>query len=72
MRRIYPQTWQETWEVFLGGILSDSHAPDDDHPAFPRLVSGVQRIFNQFSDGNYVEVLGGTELILGRLRKEIS
>ena len=37
------------------------------HPAFIRLVSAVRRVFNQFNDGGYIQFLGGTELILGRL-----
>jgi len=71
MKFHYPQTWQESWDVFIGAILSDSHSPDDTHPAFPRLVSAVRRVFNQFNDGGYIQLLGGTELILGRLRKDV-
>jgi SAM-dependent methyltransferase len=67
----YPQTWQDSWEVFIGGILSDSHSPDDTHPGFPKLVSAVRRVFDQFSDGSHIQVLGGTDLVLGKLRKDM-
>jgi len=68
----FHQTWQESWEIFIGGILSDSHSPDDTHPAFPRLVSAMWQVFDRFSDGGYIRVPGGTHLVLGHLRKELS
>jgi len=37
------------------------------NPALIRPVSAVCRVFNQFNDGGYIQFLGGTELILGRL-----
>jgi SAM-dependent methyltransferase len=67
----YPQTWQESWEEFIGGILSDSHSPDDTHPAFHRLVSAVRRVYDQFCDGSSLQVLGGTDFVLGQLRKDV-
>jgi SAM-dependent methyltransferase len=67
----YPQTWQESWEEFIGGILSDSHSPDDTHPAFQRFVSAVRQVYDQFTDGGFLQVLGGTDLVLGQLRKDI-
>jgi SAM-dependent methyltransferase len=66
----FPQTWQENWDVFIGGILSDSHSPDDTHPAFPRFVSAVRQVFDQFSIEGIVQIHGGTDLVIGRLRKE--
>jgi ubiquinone/menaquinone biosynthesis C-methylase UbiE len=67
----FPQTWQESWEEFIGGILSDSHSPDDTHPAFHRFVSAVRRVFDQFCDGSNLEVIGGTDLVLGQLRRDV-
>jgi SAM-dependent methyltransferase len=70
LKRHFPQVWRESWEIFLGAILSDSHSPDDTHPAFPKLVSALRGAFDHLSKDGYVEVLGGTELILGRLRED--
>ena len=67
----FPQTWQESWEEFIGGILSDSHSPDDTHPAFQRFVSAVQQVFDQFCDNGSLQVLGGTDLVIGKLRKDV-
>jgi len=67
----YPQTYQESWEIFIGAILSDSHAPDDAHPAFPRLVAEIRRVFDHFETGGFVQIDGGTDLIMSRLRKEV-
>jgi ubiquinone/menaquinone biosynthesis C-methylase UbiE len=68
----FPQTWQESWDDFIGGILSDSHSPDDSHPAFQSFVSAVRQVYNQFCDGNSLKVIGGTDLVLGQLRKGVS
>ena len=68
----FPQTWQESWEEFIGGILSNSHSPDDTHPAFQRFVSAVRQVYDQFTDGGSLQVLGGTDLVLGQLRKDVS
>lgn len=67
----FPQTYQEDWEVFIGGMLSDSHAPEDAHPAFPRLVAALRGVFDQYSAGGYIQVPGGTDLVIGQLRKEV-
>jgi SAM-dependent methyltransferase len=67
----FPQTWQESWEEFIGGILSDSHSPDDTHPAFQRFVSTVQKVYDQFCDESSLQVLGGTDLVIGKLRKDV-
>jgi ubiquinone/menaquinone biosynthesis C-methylase UbiE len=67
----FPQTWQENWEEFIGGILSDSHSPDDSHPAFQKFVSAVQQVYEQFCDHGSLQVLGGTDLVIGKLRKDV-
>jgi SAM-dependent methyltransferase len=67
----FPQTFREDWEVFLGGMLSDSHAPEDTHPAFPRLVADLRGVFDQYSDGGYIQVPGGTDIVVGQLRKDV-
>lgn len=69
--RTFPQTWSENWETFLGGILSDSHSPDDTHPAFPRLVTAVRQVFDHFSKDGYIQIHGGTVLYVGKLRKDM-
>jgi ubiquinone/menaquinone biosynthesis C-methylase UbiE len=70
MKMHFPQTFQENWDAFIGGMLSDSHSPDDIHPAFPRLVAALREVFDQYSEGGYLQVPGGTDIVIGRLRKE--
>jgi SAM-dependent methyltransferase len=65
----FPQTWQENEEEFIGGILSDSHSPEDTHPAFPWLVSALSQVFDRFCVDGKLHVSGGTDLVLGHLRK---
>jgi ubiquinone/menaquinone biosynthesis C-methylase UbiE len=69
-KKQFGQSWQENWETFIGGILSDSHAPDDTHRYFPKFVAAAREIFDQYSDGGFIKVNGGTDLAVGRLRKE--
>lgn len=71
MKMNYPQTWQERWEVFMGSILSDSNSPHDTHASFPKLVSAVRWVFDQFSGGSHIQVHGGTDLVLGQLRMDM-
>ena len=70
IKRHFPQSRQEGWEEFIGGILSDSHSPDDNHPAFRRFVSGVRQIYDQFCAGSSLQLAGGTDLVIGQLRKD--
>jgi ubiquinone/menaquinone biosynthesis C-methylase UbiE len=72
MKKQFPQSWQENWETFIGGIISTSHAPDDTHRYFPRFVAAARKIFDQYSDGGFIQVHGGTDLVVGRLRKDAS
>jgi SAM-dependent methyltransferase len=67
----FPQTWLENWEIFSGAILSDSHSPDDTSPAFPRFLAALREIFDQYSNDGYIQVSGGTDLVLGQLRKDM-
>ncbi len=69
IKRHFPQVWRESWEIFQGGILSDSHAPDDANPAFPRFVERLREVFDRFSHRGYIQAQGSTELVLGRLRE---
>jgi len=71
IKRHYPQTWQETWEEFIGGILSDSHSPEDSHPAFQKFIFEVRRVFDQFCAGSSLQVHGGTDIVIGHLRKDL-
>jgi len=66
-RFAFPFTLYETWEVFLGAMLSASCAPDEDHPLYPRFEQGARDIFARFSTEGEITIQGETELYLGQL-----
>ena len=67
----FHQAWQENWDMFIGGILSDSHAPEDSNTAFPKFVKAIRQIFDQYSRDDFIQVDGGTELTVGHLREDV-
>jgi SAM-dependent methyltransferase len=68
LARSFPQAAEEDWPAFLGALLSDSRAPDEDHPLCPRLAAAARAVFDRFSAGGRVTVRYVTELRLGRMR----
>jgi ubiquinone/menaquinone biosynthesis C-methylase UbiE len=63
---VFPFTFQQGWEEFLGTLTTVSFMPDEDHPLFPKLESEARKIFSQYSDHGQWTVEGETELIIGR------
>jgi SAM-dependent methyltransferase len=56
----------QTWDEFLGALLSTSYAPDLSHPRYPDFVSAAQKVFNQFSREGCIEAPSATELYIGQ------
>ena len=67
----FPQIRHENWEAFSGGILSDSHAPEDKNPKFPRFMADLRAVFDQFNTNGMIQIMGGTELMIGKISKEV-
>ena len=63
----FPFTETQSWEVFLGAVLSASFTPSGDHPRYPRFESAVREVFEAFSVGGLVETHGNTELQVGKI-----
>ncbi len=66
-RSAFPFTLCETWEVFLGALISASYAPDEDHPLYPRFERGARDVFARFSSEGEITIHGETELYLGQI-----
>jgi len=66
-RAVFPFSFEQDWEEFIGSICSASYMPDEGHPLFPKFESAAHKIFDNFcrdEDGLF-EVTGETELIIG-------
>jgi ubiquinone/menaquinone biosynthesis C-methylase UbiE len=63
----YPFVLHESWEGFIGALLSASDMPDEDHPRYAHLERAARRVFDRFSTGGLLEVCGETELCLGHV-----
>lgn len=58
---------KNTWEEFLGSLLTASFAPDLDSPEYPQFEEEARRIFQQFNQDGIIERQGVTELLLGQM-----
>ncbi len=65
-RMVFPFACRQSWEAFLGALLSASYMPDENHPLYPRLESAARAVFDRFNAGGEVEVEAATELYLGQ------
>ena len=66
---VFPFTFQQGWDEFLGTVTTVSFMPDEDHPLFPQLETEAKKVFSQYSKHGYWKVEGETELIIGRPSK---
>jgi len=57
---------KQNWESFIGGLLSDSCAPDEDHVNFSCFEEAARGVFDTFSTGGWLEIQVLTELHIGR------
>jgi ubiquinone/menaquinone biosynthesis C-methylase UbiE len=66
-RLVFPFAYQQTWEEFIGALISTSNAPDEDNPLYPRFEEAAQAVFDRFSSGGLLEVTGETEMYLEKM-----
>lgn len=67
LKLTYPFEFQQSWDEFLGALLSASYMPGETHPAFPALAIAAHQIFDEYSTRGLLPVSGVTELLLGQL-----
>jgi hypothetical protein len=61
--------YRQDWESFLGSMCSASFMPDEDHPAYPRLVRAARDIFDRYSEAGRLPGSAETELLIGQILK---
>jgi ubiquinone/menaquinone biosynthesis C-methylase UbiE len=60
----FPFLIEEDWEAFLGAMVSQSNAPNEDHPLYPRFEAAARDVFNQFCRDEMIQVEAETEMYL--------
>lgn len=63
----FPFQFSQSWEEFLGALISASFMPDEGHPLFGKLEARARQIFSEYNKDGYWVVEGETELIVGQL-----
>jgi SAM-dependent methyltransferase len=64
---VFPFSYQQDWESYIGALCSTSYIPDEDHPAYPRFEKAVRRVFDRFSSDGLLAGNGETELLIGQV-----
>ena len=62
----FPFSYEQSWEEFLGALISASFMPDEDHPLYPNLERAARGVFARFSSEGRLQGEGATELYIGR------
>ena len=57
----------ENWEQFLGRLLSFSHAPNPDNPAYSTFTQAARAVFDRFASDGMVSISVATEMTIGVL-----
>ena len=65
-RTIHPFQFQQSWEEFIGAMLSASYMPDENNPLYQKLEDEAGNIFSLHSKGGHLSVHGETELFIGQ------
>jgi len=63
----YPYARSESWECFLGGIVSAAYAPNKGHLLYPKFVQAARQVFDQFSQDALLIWNIATEISFGYL-----
>lgn len=63
---IFKFSYEQSWEEFLGAMLSASFMPDEDHPLYPNLERAARSVFVRFSSEGRLQGEGATELYIGQ------
>lgn len=67
----FSQTFAETWDVFIGALVSNSHAPDPGHPLYDRFENAAREVFERLSKEGILEIRYHTELCLGIMNNSL-
>jgi SAM-dependent methyltransferase len=63
----FPYNHEETWECFLGGMVSAAYSPDPEHPLYPRFVQATREVFYRYNQGDRLVWKIATEISFGFL-----
>lgn len=63
---VFPFQSSQTWEQFIGSLLSASFMPNEDNSHFPALQQAARQVFDQFSTDGVLATYGETELRIGQ------
>jgi ubiquinone/menaquinone biosynthesis C-methylase UbiE len=66
-RYTFPFSFQQNWETFIGAMITQSNAPDQDHPLFHHFEAAARELFDRFSCNGSMEIHGETELYLDQI-----
>lgn len=66
-KQVFPFSYQQDWESFIGSLCSASYLPDDDHPAYPSFEKAARQVFDRFSQNGLLPGCGETELLIGQV-----
>ncbi len=57
---------RQTWDEFLGALLSASYTPDPGQAPYPAYERAARAVFDRFSVDGVLETVCGTQLFLGQ------
>lgn len=66
----YPGLVYESWDEFLGRLLSISSAPDKTHERYPDLENAARRIFENYARNGRMTIRIATELHVGQMTSD--
>lgn len=58
---------QQTWNDFLGALLTTSYAPDPENPAYAPFEAAARDIFERFSQKGILHSHANTEVLIGQM-----
>jgi SAM-dependent methyltransferase len=64
----FPTVASLTWQAFLGGLASHSHAPQQDHPLYMKFEVKAREIFDRFSLDGVLHVAYASKVSLGQVQ----
>jgi SAM-dependent methyltransferase len=64
----FPAVAGLTWQAFLGGLASHSHAPQQDHPLYLKFEVKAREIFDQFSQAGVLNLAYASKVSFGQMQ----
>lgn len=72
LRLTFPSTCPKNSAAFQGGLLSDSHTPDEQHPLYPNFAAVARSSFERFAVSGSLQLVYATEMALGRISERLA